>query len=528
MTKPSTFTRQAYSLFLLTSFLLLCSSPSHGHAEGHSRASISLSALGSFKSGGYDQGAAEIISYDAGTQQAYVTNGGNSSIDVISIANPESPHKVFDIDLTPYGFVNSVAVKNGLVAVALAAPKKQDNGSLVIFDLNGKHLTTFTVGALPDMVTFSPDGNTILVANEGEPSDDYSNDPEGSISLINIGAGLESLTQADVRTADFSQFNTANLDPSVRIFGKNASVAQDLEPEYITVSSDSKIAWVSLQENNALAIVDISTAQVTDIIGLGFKSYNSQKNVIDASDKDNKINLKAWPVFGMYQPDSIASYQVNGQTYIVSANEGDSRNYDGYSEETRVGKTALAPALLKAYPGIKNNKNLGRLKITTANGDTNNDGKIDQLYSYGARSFSIWNAQGQQVYDSGSEFATIVANRYSRLFNKNDSRSDDKGSEPEALTIGVIANQTYAFIGLERTGGVIAYNISNPHKPYYADYINTISPALADDDPMQGDIAPEGLAFVSAKNSPNGKPLLLSANEVSGTVSVYLITEQAK
>ena len=523
--KPcSLFINSNTSRVLIALCALFVSAQSASHdGHDHSRPGVLLSPLSTFKSGSFDQGAAEIVAYDSGTQQAYVTNSETSSIDVISIAKPEKPIRVNSIDLKPHGLVNSVAVKNGLVAVALAAPVKQDAGSVAVFNLQGEHLNTFTVGALPDMVTFTPDGKTILVANEGEPNSDYSNDPEGSISLIQLNSDIKTLTQSAIKTADFKNINQSELDPSVRIFGKNASVAQDLEPEDITVSADSKTAWVSLQENNALAIVDIKQAQVQRVVGLGFKSHNSDKTAIDASDKDNAINIQKWPVFGMYQPDSIASYQSNGETYIVTANEGDARDYDGYSEEVRVGKAPLEKALLKAYPGITKAKNLGRLKITTANGDTNNNGKIDRLYSFGTRSFSIWDAQGKQVYDSGSEMALAVANRYPKLFNKDDSRSDDKGAEPEALAVGQVEDQIYAFIGLERTGGVMAYNITNPRQPYYSDYLNTISPKLEADDPKQGDIAPEGLTFISAENSPIGKPLLLSANEVSGTFSVYLV-----
>ena len=377
------------------------------------------------------------------------------------------------------------------------------------------------------MVTFTPNGRFILVANEGEPSDDYSVDPEGSISIIKVASDMTKLDQSSVKTADFKKFNDIELDPSVRVFGKNATPAQDFEPEYITVSSNSKTAWVSLQENNALAVVDIKTAKVTDIIGLGFKSFNSPETGIDASDKDKKINIKAWPVLGMYQPDSIASYKTKGKTYIVTANEGDARDYDGYSEEVRVAKAPISKVFLKQHPKIAKDKNLGRLKISTANGDTDGDGKLDQLYAFGARSFSIWDTKGQQVYDSGSQFGSIIAKRYPDLFNrgkgKSDRRSDDKGVEPEALTVGKVNDQAYAFIGLERSSGIMAFNINNPKAAYFSDYFTNISPALADDDPKQGDIAPESLTFVSAKESPIKKALLLAANEVSSTLSIYLI-----
>ena len=531
MTQSSINQLKKTALFITTLGLLCTITPNIiAHEGGHARASINLSPLSKLRIGDYDQGAAEIVVYDVSTQRAYITNAQASSIDVISISKPESPNKIFSIDLKPYGSVNSVAVNNGIVAVALSAPIKQDNGHVALFDLDGKHLNTLEVGALPDMLTFTPNGSAILVANEGEPNDEYTLDPEGSVSIIHLKEqqDIKTLTQADIKTANFNAFNDAQLDPSIRIFGKNANVSQDLEPEYITVSDDSTTAWVSLQENNALAVLDIQTATVTKLIGLGFKSYNNRQNAIDASDKDNKINIQAWPVFGMYQPDSIASYSVNGQHYIVTANEGDARDYDGFSEEVRLKDIELEEPLLKGYPNIQKDENLGRLKISTVDSDINENGKLDRIYSYGARSFSIWATDGSQTFDSGSDFATRIASRYPTLFNKNDKRSDDKGAEPEALTLGKIGDQTYAFIGLERTSGVMAYNISNPQRPYYADYITTISPKLANDDPNQGDIAPESLVFVSAEDSPNKKPLLLSANEVSATFSIYSIKEVKK
>jgi len=524
MNKSNRF-MNSYLLSSLTALALICSAlPSIAHEGGHARASVNLSPLSQLRLGAFDQGAAEIVVYHAATQRAYITNSERSSIDVISIAKPEQPSKEFSIDLKPYGLVNSVAVKKGLVAVALANKVKQEKGLVVIFDLEGKHLKSLEVGALPDMLTFTPDGKKLIVANEGEPSSDYKHDPEGSISIIELSSGIEKVSQASIKTARFTQFNDTKLDESVRIFGKGASVSQDVEPEYITISSDSKTAWVSLQENNALAIVDIEKGLITDIVGLGFKSFNSGKNALDASDRDRKINIQQWPVFGLYQPDTIASYSVNGEHFVVTANEGDSRDY----EEERIADLSLEPELLKAYPRIKKDKNLGRLKVSTGNADTNGNGKIDRLYAFGARSFSIWNAKGEQVFDSGADFATLIASRYPKLFNGGDKRSDNKGAEPEALTVGQIDDQTYAFIGLERTSGVMAYNITNPKAAYFADYITTVSTKLELDDPKQGDLAPESLVFIGKKDSPNGKALLLSGNEVSGTFSIYQVDATQK
>ena len=510
---------------ILLSFSL--TSACYSHPEGHSRTGVNISLLSSFKIGGFDTGAAEIVAYDPKTQQAFVTNSEKNAVDIISISEPSKPSLINSIDLTPFGNPTSVAVKNNLVAVALSSDNKQDNGTLAVFDTKGMLLNSFKTGPLPDMVTFTPNGRYILIANEGEPNDEYTIDPEGSISILKLTANIKKLDQSSMKTADFKNFNQKKLAPSVRVFGKNASPAQDFEPEYITVSSNSKTAWVSLQENNALAVVSINEAKITKVIGLGFKSFENTKNGLDASDKDGEVLMRRWPVLGIYQPDSIASYKVKGKTYIVTANEGDARDYQGFSEQVRVANAQLDSSLTKQYPELTKPNNLGRLKITKVNGDTDNNGKLNELYTFGARSFSIWDAStGQQVYDSGSQLGDIIAKRYPRLFNKGDTRSDDKGVEPEALTLGEINHQTYAFIGLERSSGIVAYNISNPNDVYFSDYFTNISPALADDDPMQGDIAPEGLAFINAKDSPINKAILLAANEVSGTLSIYLIEER--
>lgn len=492
---------------------------------------VSLKKLGTYSSGLIDESAAEIVAYDKSSQRLFVTNANDQSIDVISIRRPSHPRKLFAIDITPYGSPNSVAVSNGVIAVAAEADETGVAGQVVFFDREGRVLNKLEVGFLPDMLTFSPDGAKLVVANEGEPNDDYTLDPEGSVSVISISGAIEALTQADVATADFSAFSDPELlDDSIRIFGPGASVAQDLEPEYVAISGDSNTAYVALQENNGLAVVDLNSAQVTDIIGLGLKDYSTVQTAMDASDKDGVINIQPWPVKGFYMPDSIAAYEFEGQTYVVTANEGDSRDYDGFSEEVRVDDLILDASILAAYPGIQDDEQLGRLKTTTVNGDTDNDGDVDQIYAYGGRSFSIWNASSAtMVFDSGSDFARITAATSAVLFNGNDKRSDDKGAEPEALTLGEIGNSTYAFIGLERTGGIMVYDISNPQSPYFVEYINNANPEGDVDEGTAGDVAPEGLVFIEAKDSPIRRPLLVVANEVSGSTTVYLVeTQKAK
>lgn len=381
------------------------------------------------------------------------------------------------------------------------------------------------------MLTFTPDAKTILTCNEGEPTSDYKRDPEGSVSLIDIGGGVASLTQKHVTTVDFRGFNERRkeLDPSIRIFGPKATVAQDLEPEYVAVSPDGKTAWVVLQENNALGVIDLASQQVTALVGLGFKDHSRAGNGLDASNKDKAVRIRPWPVRGMYQPDAIAAYEAGGETYLVTANEGDSRKYSPFSEQVRVQDLKLDS---KAFPNageVQKNSNLGRLEVTNQLGDQDGDGKFEELYAFGGRSFSIWSADGKLVYDSGDEFERILAEKHPAHFNANhdsaeaDDRSDDKGPEPEGLTLGRLNGSTYAFIGLERDGGILIYDITDPERPVFENYVSTRNfdgqHALG----TTGDCAPEGLLFIPAQQSPNGEPLLVVAYEMSGTTRIYRI-----
>jgi len=492
---------------------------------------IKLVAAGTYESGVFDEGAAEISAYDPASRRLFVTNAEANTLDVLDIRNINKPRRRFTVDLAPYGAgVNSVAVKNGIVAVAVEADPKQAPGSVVFFDASGNYLNKVTVGALPDMLTFTPDGSKLLVANEGEPNDEYTVDPEGTVSIIDMTPGVGSMNNSNVTQVTFAGQDLS----TIRTFGPSASKSCDLEPEYIAVSADSATAWVTLQENNAIAVIDLNSATVASLVSLGTKNHNVIQNALDASNKDDAINIRPWPVVGMYQPDSIASYEVNGETFLVIANEGDSRDYDSYSEEARVKDAGddfeLDPNAYPNFDELKDSEALGRLKITTATGDSDGDGDIDLLHSYGGRSFSILDADGKMVYDSGSDFERLLALVNPENFNSTndengsfDNRSDDKGPEPEGLTVGSVDGRTYAFIGLERDGGILVYDISNPVSPQFAQYVSNRNFAGDPELGTAGDLAPEGLLFIAADDSPIRQPLLVVTNEVSGSTTIYRI-----
>jgi hypothetical protein len=418
-----------------------------------------LRVLGTHESGIFNQGGAEIPTYDPITRRSFVVNAGSATVDVLDIRNPSNPSKLGSLDIVAdlaprsVGAANSVDARFGILAVAVEAEPKQDDGWV-------------------------------------------------------------------------------------------------LEPEYIT--TDGETAWVTLQENNAIAVIDISTGLVRRVFALGFKDHSRAANRLDVSDADGAIRIRRWPVFGMYQPDAIANFRSGERQYLITVNEGDARDYDAFSEEGRVADLPLDPVAFPTAAELQQDENLGRLTVTTTLGDTDSDGDFDQLYVPGGRSFSIWNAKnGALVFDSGADLEQLLANLLPREFNANheendslDNRSDNKGPEPEGVTLGRVRGKLYAFIGMERIGGILVVDLSDPRNSEYVDYLNNrrfrgaagepvptcamFNPPASDDiedcvkpNAAAGDLGPEGLKFVPARDAPRGQPLLIVGNEVSGTTTVF-------
>jgi hypothetical protein len=540
---PRRFALSAAATLVAAALVAACG----GGDDNDSAADFTPTTVKLVKIGGFDGGAvgaAEITAYDSASKRLFVVNGANGTVDVLDLSNPALPVRVGTIDVSSFGAgVNSVAVNDGLVALAVESNPKTAPGTVAFYTAATlAPLSRVTVGAQPDMIVFTPDGARVMTANEGEPSG-YgvagAVDPEGSISIITVNRG----GTPTVVTADFRAFNT-QIDTlraaGVRIYGPGATVAQDVEPEYITFSADGATAYVALQENNAIAVVDVAGARVTAIRPLGWKDHSLTGMGMDVSDEDAGTNTNSGtalikigpvPVRGLYLPDAIASYTVGGKTYLVSANEGDARDWPGYNEEARLRSycsNGLDPAVFGANAAnLTFDSNLGRLNITTApNGnDTgkNAAGQCNVLYSFGARSFSIWDASNvTRVYDSGEDLERLTTSLPNALFNASntnntlDSRSGAKGPEPEGVVLGQFGTKTLAFIGLERVGGVVVYDITDPVKPVFMDYLNSR-------DGVNGDRGPEGLLLIPAAKSPNGKPLLVVGNESSGSTAIFQV-----
>ena len=487
--------------------------------------SISLVRLGSIAgSGATAAGRAEAIAFDPATGRAFTTNAAQNAVDITQIGADGSLTAIGTIDLDALadsGNVNSVAVKNGILAVAYESETPGQPGYVTLFDTDGNAIKRLTVGVLPDQLTFSPDGSKLLVANEAETLS-AGNNPVGGVTIIDVSAGAAAA--AVLTTIGFEALN--GREAELKAAGLNTfpgqAAAADIEPEYITVSPDGTRAYVTLQEVNAVAVIDLTDPDATApiaILPLGSIDRMLAGNAFDASDRDG-ISLENFDVASLLQPDAIASYQVGGVTYFITANEGDSRV--GVTDEVRLGAAGyvLDPTAYPDAAALKNNNALGRLTVISTAGDTDGDGDIDQITTYGGRGISIFrqNVDGtiDKVRETGGEFEAIIARDLPGLFNSEngadvDSRSDNKGPEPEGVSIGVVNGRIYAFVTLERIGGVIVYDVTDPANATYVGY----TPATAQD------YAPEVSTFVSAADSPTGTALLLSANEVSGTLTLY-------
>lgn len=538
---------------------------------------LQLHLVNSYVSGNdFDSSSAEIVSYDSCADKLYVVNAQDKTIDVLGLSESDSsPSKIARIDLNTaaekagirIGAANSVSARAGLIAVAIEAETKQNAGIVALYKSDDLSLlNTYVTGALPDMVLLSDDARLILVANEGEPSADYKVDPEGSVTLIDLTHGLSN-ELALVKQIRFDDFNVGQprhneILNKVRITGPaGTSVAQDLEPEYLSYDADTGKAFVVLQENNAMAIIDVASASVDMIKSLGLKSW--EDNELDASNKDGSAGQFASyaQLKGLYMPDTAVSYSVAGKTYIITANEGDGREYiyetdeqpcldaghiwDGgdcisYIDEARGGDLNGVDSAHVLYADLQDKTTLARIKVVTADIDAP-IAKDEDILTFGARSFSIWDDNAELVFDSGDELAKHIFATSPAAFNAtndnnlvdetSDNRSDDKGIEPEAVEVAEINGRFYAFIGMERQGGVAIYDVTNPQAPSFKSYLNhrdfsqDVCTAVDNDgdcengiyNPTAGDLGPESIEYFSRI----GKHFIAVGNEVSGTTTVF-------
>ena len=509
--------------------------------SGRLAASVQFSTTNNGLSGGA-AGSAESIAFDSARNLLFVL--GPNGVDALNATTGALAFSVGkSLVQVPSGGAsmslgngNSVAVSGNTLAVSFDGPTAGSNGAVALFDVapSGTGATwraTASVGAVPDMLVFTPDGSTILAAIEGEPAPGYTIDPAGGLALINATTGVATFFGFSDFDAQAAALRSQGVKLTYGLPGTTNAQALpslDLEPEYITISGNH--AYVTLQEANAIGIFDLGTQSWVSILPLGLINHNLAGNGIDTSDRDGGAIIRQVPISGMFMPDAIASFVQGGVTYLVTANEGDAREWGGtanvFNEAVRIsdlvpatgstapaGMPALDAALLSQIQSRRGDADLGRLDVSRWVGDTDGDGDLDRLQAFGTRGFSIWEVGGPSTaptltlrYNSGQLIDQIIASQLPGSYD--DSRSDNKGAEPEQITLGTVGGTVYAFVGLERANATMAFSIDGPTNVNFAGIIN-----------RSGDTAPEVSTFIPAAG---GSPARLAvANEVSGTTTLF-------
>ena len=476
-----------------------------------------------------DGGVAEIVKFNEENDCMYLVSGQTQTLDIVKIKADGTTQLIKQVDIAALGAANGfsagditsvdVNTDRHLVAIAVQNADYATNGVIVTLDYEGNFVAKYEAGVQPDMVTFAPNGNSILSANEGEPRNGYgegATDPMGSVTVVDLTTG--NATTYTFESLDSSR--DALINDGV-LLKTDTAPSVDLEPEFISVSSDSNTAYVTLQENNAVAALDLTNGTWKYVKGLGFKDYSAEGNGLDL-DVDGKIDIRNENVYGVYMPDGISVVTIGGQDYLITANEGDAREWGEDDNEY----ANIDSEKLVLSDGNEAGKKIEFLDTTKTDGLTTGN-----TYILGGRSFSIWKADTlEQVFDSGNNFETITADAFPEYFNSGhdeaglDKRSHKKGVEPESVSVLETNGKIYAIIGLERMGGIMVYDISDPDNAVCADYLNVrgFSETVKDLSKL-GDLGPEGICTISAENSPTGNAMILVANEVSGTVTVAQI-----
>lgn len=521
-------------------------------------ASIRLSVIGSYRNGFFSNSTpAGPPAYDPKTSRIFVGSGDRSEIDAIDISDPSAPVKAFGIDLSPYGGeANALALHKGVLAATTKDVANPGHpGWIVFWNADGDVLSAAQLRAGLSRIAFTPDGRTVVVTVSASPNDDYTIDPEGGVLIVDVaninwGACKNARDACRIEThetfLDFRPFNDEKDElaaSGVRFVGPNATVAQDLETSGLAVSNDSRYAFVNLATNNAWAEIDLRQKVITRIIPYGYKDNSIDGNGIDASDKDQQIKIRTWPIRSWYMPKDVASYTSRGRRFILTANEGNLVDLSGWTEVARLKNLPLDEGTFPNAAVLKQDVNLGRLDFSRLYGDEDGDGNFDALYTGGARSFSIFTQDGNLVFDSGDDFEQITAAAIPSCFNcpedsnQFDARSRKKGPEPEHVVVGEVRGRSYAFVSFERIGGFIVYDVTDPRAVSFQQYINNRnfavdplvvcgkkgSPPLDGCDEKLGDSEPEGITFISASESPINVPLVVVLHEASDSTTVYRV-----
>ena len=518
-------------------------------------ATVKITEISSITSGD-GEGSAEIATYHAGSKRIFATNGVKNTIDIFDISDVANPKKVGSVALSPYGNdVTSVAAgKDVVVAVVNVSDKfsatgvpTTTNGKIVVFDTAGKVLSSPDVlGVLPDSVSFAPNGTTALVAIEAQPvcakddpataakeDADYTkaSDPVGGVTVVDLSDPAAPV----LKFAGFDQFTVSEMRAKgIAVSSVVNNVSKDFEPEFAT-AIDNEFAYVTIQEANAIGKLNIQTATFESITR-AFESKVSQV-ARDTSDRDSGAGPRTYAnVVGASQPDAIAGFKMGSGNYFITANEGDAREYTCLNDDLRASALKVDPRRFADWKTLSGSAALGRAKVNPNNGDRDGDGDIDTIHLRGSNSMTMYR-NGLAIWDSADLLDQIqtaafgVANingSHSLSSDKatmnyvGQDRSDDKGSEPEGVAVGMVGDRRIAVLGLERMSALAVFDITQPRIPVFIEWLQML-PTKATPAKDVKYWSPEGIVFVPADKSPSGKALIITSYELSGSLSIHQI-----
>lgn len=508
---------------------------------------------------GDGEGGAEIPTYHAASKRLFSTNGLRNTVDVYDLSDPTKPVRINRVELKGFGTdVTSVAAGKDVIVAAVHRGETfaangtptSPTGVLVVMDVNGKVLSTPDLkGVLPDAVTFTPSGTTALVAIEGQPvcakddlattaneATDYTKavDPLGGVSVVD----LTNPTAPEVTFVGFKGFSVSELRAKGLALSTVVNdAAKDLEPEYIVALDDAK-AYVTIQEANGLGVLDIENGSWIEVR----KAFESKLTAtpIDTSDRDSGRGPRSYiNVVGASQPDAIAGFKIGSGHYLLTANEGDAREYTCLNDDLRGSSLKVDSRRFPEWKTWSANAELGRIKVNPNAGDRDGDGDIDTIHLRGSRSMTIYR-NGVPIWDSGKLLEDIQTSAFG-VANINGShalsadkttvnytpqdRSDDKGSEPEGVAVGMVGNSRIAILGLERMSALVVFDVSTPREPTFLKWIQML-PTTPTPAAQATAWSPEGVIFIPADKSPNGKALFITSYELSGSLSIHQIEEK--
>ena len=518
-------------------------------------ATLKVTEIASITSGD-GEGSHEIATFHAGSKRVFATNGVKNAIDIYDISDVASPKKVGSVALSSYGNdVTSVAAgKDVVVAVVNVSDKfsatgvpTTTNGKIVVFDTNGKVLSSPDVlGVLPDSVTFAPNGTTALVAIEAQPvcakddpataakeDTDYSkaSDPVGGVTVVDLSNPASPV----LRFAGFDQFSIFEMRAKgIAVSSVVNNVSKDFEPEFVT-AVDNNYAYVTIQEANAIGKLNIGSATF-ESISRAFESKVSRV-ARDTSDRDAGAGPRTYTnVVGASQPDAIAGFTIGAGQYFVTANEGDAREYTCLNDDLRGSALKVDARRFPDWSILSGSAALGRAKVNPTIGDEDGDGDIDTIHLRGSNSMTMYR-NGIVIWDS-AELLDQIQTKAFGVTNINGShslssdkstmnyvgqdRSDDKGSEPEGVAVGMVGNRRIAILGLERMTALAIFDITQPRNPVFQEWLQML-PTKATPAKDVKHWSPEGIIFVPADKSPSGKALVITSYELSGSLSIHQI-----